>query len=75
MTPIQTFCRKWSEMLWRRMTETGKGYKRDSLRNTGKGTDRRNDKLSEDGKVIYSRYNQLRPEGKLERKFRLASMG
>ena len=29
------------------MTHTGKGYKRDSMRNTGRGDDRRKDKLAE----------------------------
>ena len=74
MTPVQIFCRQWSEWLWRTMCSSGEGYKRDSLRNTGRGTDRRADKLDENGKVIYSAYDQLRPEGKLERKVRLGQL-
>jgi hypothetical protein len=46
-TPAQVFCEQWVVMLWRAMSATGKGYKRDSLRNTGVGDDRRKDKLKE----------------------------
>jgi hypothetical protein len=33
--------------MWRVMTATGNGYHRQSLRNTGVGKDRRNDKLTD----------------------------
>ena len=36
---------KWISFIWNVMTETGNGYKRHSLRNTGIDDDRRNDKL------------------------------
>jgi len=39
------FCEAWVSMLWNAMRATGKGYKRHSLRNTGRGDDRRKDKL------------------------------
>ncbi len=71
MTPIQTFCRQWSEWLWRTMSNTGKGYKRHSLRNSGKGKDRRADKLGPEGRPIM---HGNRPERKLERKVRLGNM-
>lgn len=35
----------WVAFLWRGMWKTGKGYMRGSLRRTGKGDDRRPDKL------------------------------
>jgi hypothetical protein len=58
----------WIELLWTAMQKTGKGYHRPSLKHTGKGVDRRNDKLKEtnDGFVPFTT-----PEGKLTRKARL----
>lgn len=41
----KTFGKEWASMLWQIMNITGKGYKHHSLRNTGKGEDRRQDKL------------------------------
>jgi len=35
----------WVRQLWLAMARTGKGYRRDSGRNTGKGDDRRKDKV------------------------------
>lgn len=43
------FITTWIVMLWDTMMKTGKGYKMQSLRNTGKGTDRRADKLEQLG--------------------------
>ena len=84
MTPIQTFCRQWSEWLWKTMSNTGHGYKRHSLRNSGKGKDRRADKLGPEGRPmvyttthddeIFGTYTKDRPERKLERKVRLGDM-
>lgn len=56
-----------SELLWHVMSKTGNGYRRDSLRNTGKGTDRRADKLGDTCEVIF--------ETKLQRKARLGQIG
>jgi hypothetical protein len=42
---MKNFRAMWISMLWHAMRLTGNGYKRHSLRNTGKGTDRRRDKL------------------------------
>ena len=58
----------WIELLWTAMQKTGKGYHRQSLKRTGKGVDRRNDKLKEtlDG---FAPFNT--PEGKLARKARI----
>lgn len=36
---------KYVALLWEIMATTGKGYKKGSLRNSGKGEDRRADKL------------------------------
>jgi hypothetical protein len=44
-----TFIQAWSEMLWRAMSTTGKGYRRHSLKHTGVDKDRRPDKLDKDG--------------------------
>ena len=41
----RTIGKVWSELLWQIMSNTGHGYKRPSTRNTGKGDDRRKDKL------------------------------
>lgn len=35
----------WRQVLWQAMTKTGHGYRKHSLKHTGKGKDRRNDKL------------------------------
>lgn len=35
----------WVSMLWQAMLKTGKGYKRVTQRHSGKGEDRRKDKL------------------------------
>jgi hypothetical protein len=43
--PERQFCANWITMLWFAMSKTGKGYRRPSLRNSGKGTNRRVDKL------------------------------
>ena len=54
------------------MGKTGKGYRRHSLRHTGEGKDRRNDKLRDtpDGLIPFDP-----PEGKLVRKARLGGIG
>lgn len=43
--PERTFCEVWVATLWAAMGKTGRGYRRHSLRHTGKGDDRRKDKL------------------------------
>lgn len=45
-TPEPVFREQWVQMLWIAMARTGKGYRRPSLRHSGKGTDRRKDKLT-----------------------------
>ena len=42
----QLWVRRWISMLWHVMSATGNGYKRHSLRRTGRGDDRREDKLN-----------------------------
>lgn len=65
----------WIEILWAAMHKTGHGYKRHSLRRTGKGLDRRNDKLGEstdaDGKVVFVESH----ENKMQRRARLGTLG
>ena len=65
----------WIAILWNAMGKTGNGYKRDSLRHTGKGVDRRNDKLLEttddDGKRVFV----ARWESKIARRARLGTLG
>lgn len=75
----------WVSMLWHAMQVTGKGYKRHSLRNTGRGTDRRSDKLREvrvpsndltrpfELVIEHTPFNP--PESKLERAARLGRLG
>lgn len=62
----------WLAVLWNAMGKTGKGYRRHSLRHTGEGKDRRNDKLRDtpDGLIPFDP-----PEGKLVRKARLGGVG
>jgi len=42
------FVKNWIATLWNAMATTGRGYRRPSMRHTGKGTDRRLDKLPSD---------------------------
>lgn len=39
------FIALWLQMLWNKMASTGHGYRHPSLKHTGKGQDRRPDKL------------------------------
>lgn len=39
------FCELWLQLLWMAMSKTGRGYRRPSMRHSGKGADRRKDKL------------------------------
>lgn len=41
----QSFAASLSRALWQAMGTTGNGYRKHSLRNTGRGDDRRKDKL------------------------------
>jgi len=65
--------------MWEAMFKTENGYRRHSLGNTGKGTDRRNDKVQELGfdsvtnKLILAPFNP--PERKIERAARLGTIG
>ena len=43
--PERVFRDAWISVLWKAMANTGKGYRRHSLRNTGRGEDRRKDKF------------------------------
>lgn len=43
----------WSSLLWEAMRKTGRGYHRPSSRHTGKGQDRRPDKLVVDPTPIF----------------------
>lgn len=52
----QTFTQRWSQMLWAAMGATGHGYKRHSTRNTGRGSDRRKDKLETDETRLMRQY-------------------
>ena len=69
----------WTAILWAAMQKTGKGFRHHSLKNTGEGLDRRNDKLGEarvlgdDGKhtTIYLPLNEC----KCERAMRLGNFG
>ena len=38
---LRVWVDRWIAMLWRAMSATGNGYKRHSLRRTGRGDDRR----------------------------------
>lgn len=55
---ITGFGKNWAAMLWRVMVLTGRGYKRESLKRTGKGEDRRKDKL--EAKGVTKRFRQYR---------------
>ena len=63
--------KQWIQILWQAMQIRGKGYRRHSLKHTGKGGDRRNDKLRDtaEGRVPFNP-----PEGKLLRAARLGRL-
>lgn len=42
---MNIFTAHWVSVLWNAMTATGRGYKRQSLRHSGRGEDRRLDKI------------------------------
>ncbi len=42
--PERVFREAWISVIWKAMTATGRGYRRHSLRHTGRGEDRRKDK-------------------------------
>ena len=75
------FLGEWISMLWHAMAATGNGYKRDSLKRTGRGDDRRNDKLRmvesldayEKPKVEYVPFASK--ESKIQRRARLGRIG
>ena len=70
----------WVAHMWKVMAHTGNGYHRPSMKHTGEGTDRRNDKLRETYGVEFDDGGKERPvtimvernETKLQRKFRTA---
>jgi hypothetical protein len=41
----QKFREHWLQLLWMAMAKTGRGFRKQSLRHSGKGDDRRKDKL------------------------------
>jgi hypothetical protein len=49
MATEKDFCTEFAGVLWRAMSITSKGYRRHSLKHTGRGNDRRADKLKSDG--------------------------
>jgi hypothetical protein len=56
--PEPKFRAMWVSMLWQAMAKTGKGYRRHSLRRTGKGDDRREDKKGFGGDKLSRRLMQ-----------------
>lgn len=55
----ESFSKAWTARLWHAMSITGKGYRPPSLRNTGRGDDRRADKrVSRDdsGQIVVGEY-------------------
>lgn len=75
----------WTALLWTVMSRTGKGYRRHSLKHTGEGDDRRNDKMRETTeeytddkgekriKTVFVPF--LHDESKIERAARLQRLG
>ena len=57
---IVGFGKNWAAMLWRVMVLTGRGYKRESMGHTGKGNDRRKDKLEDARLGIPKAFRQYR---------------
>lgn len=55
---MKQFRAMWVSMLWHAMSVTGKGYRRHSLRNTGKGDDRRKDKLQTHDTRLLRQYRE-----------------
>lgn len=55
--PGPSFGSRWSAMLWEVMARTTKGYRRYSLKHTGKDNDRRRDKLDAPDREM-ERYRQ-----------------
>jgi hypothetical protein len=58
------FAARWSSMLWAAMRSSGEGYRTPSMKNTGKGTDRRSDKLDGSSKMMRGyqhRYTGVNP--------------
>ena len=62
---LKDFIGIWNETLWAAMSATGKGYKKDSLKHTGKKDDRRKNKLLKPGQI----------ESKFQRRCRLKTVG
>jgi hypothetical protein len=56
--PEPEFRAIWISKLWQAMAKTGKGYRRPSLRHTGKGDDRREDKKGFGGDKLSRRLMQ-----------------
>lgn len=48
----------WCSLLWTTMARTGKGYRKTSLKRTGKGKDRRPDKLKRPMRKCFRAYEQ-----------------
>lgn len=53
----------WIALLWSAMSKAGKGYRRHSLRHSGRGDDRRKDKLEFAGPQKYRRYRDRYQSG------------
>ena len=78
---MKTGLKSYAAMLWAIMGHTGKGYHRPSVKHTGVGDDRRNDKLkaveatNEKGEPIVVYVERARPETKFQRACRLERVG
>ena len=56
---MTTFGKLWAAMLWTAMSKSGDGYHRPSLKHTGRGSDRREDKLEPaNSNATFRRYRQ-----------------
>lgn len=54
----KNFAKRWAAMLWGTMRQTGNGYRKYSMKNTGRGLDRRSDKLDADRSPTFRRYQE-----------------
>jgi hypothetical protein len=48
----KSFTARWSTMLWTAMQMSGNGYKKESMKHTGRGADRRGDKIDGNSKLM-----------------------
>lgn len=55
---FKVFGELWRAALWRGMVQSSRGYMRHSLRNTGRGKDRRADKLTDTRSKFWRSYKK-----------------